>query len=234
MEKFYLLRTDSDPKVIGVKNGITQAKIDRAGYSQPEKYDDMIRVLGSNSYSEYKDKILDMDIEIQCVRCLPGAKLTDFLLFGPFLHHCPFLISDRLYSTLSNVKMPVHKFFKAKVVWSEETYKYHMLYMPPSINNPIDYSISTFRSSFDIDDEITYKFSSEYDFMDFAKKNIGTTGKKIFLNKNFRENLDIFYLNYIGFLISERLKNVLESSGITSGSKILPAYGNVPWPTVTR
>jgi hypothetical protein len=234
MEKFYLLRTESDPKVIGVKNGITQANIDRSGYSQPEKYDDMIRVLGSNQYSEYKNKILDMDFEIQCARCLPEAKLTDFLLFGPFLHHCPFLVSERLYTTLSNFKFPVHKFFKAKVTWAEKTYKYHMLYMPPSINNFIDYSRSTFRSSFDVNDESAYNFSSECDFLDFAKNNIGTTGKDIFLNKNFCDNLDLFYLNYIGFIISERLKNVLESSGITSGSKILPAYGDVPWLTVTR
>lgn len=115
MSVFYILRTESDPEILGVKNGIKQASIKRAGFCEPQKYDDLIKFLGSNQYWELKDKIDSVEFDLQCVELLPRAKLTHFLLFGPHLMNCPFLVSERLFSILSEAKLPYHKLFPAKV-----------------------------------------------------------------------------------------------------------------------
>lgn len=232
MREFYILRTESDPTILGFRNGIKQASIKRAGFHEPQKYDDIMKFLGSNQYWEFKDKIDGAEFELQCVEMLPKAQLTHFLLFGPHLMHCPFLASERLFSVLSKAKLPYHKAFPAEVMDAKGSYRYYLPYIPPLVGNVIDYSRSTFCSSFDNFKTDTYHFASAEEATAFTKENVGTIGREIYLSEEFDRDLDVFVLDHAGIIISQKFKKSLESAGTTSGSKILPAFGEVPWPVI--
>lgn len=232
MNKFYLLRTDSDPKIIGVNNGIKQASIKRAGFVDPQKYDKILEILGTGHHEEFKNNWKRFDFELQCVEMLPKAKLTDFLQFGPHLIHCNFLVSDKLFTLLSRKNMSPHRFFPAKVMSSYGIHIYYLPYIPNLDDNIIDFSKSVYRAGNDILGNDTCSFASPEEKYLFFKENLLMSGKEIYLNSNFDKTCDLFILNEVGIVISENLKNELEALNLASGARILPAFGNVRWPII--
>lgn len=232
MGEFYLLRTDSDPKILGVKNGGKQASIKRSGYTEPQKYDELIRVIGTNYYWENKHEFLDFDFDIQCVEMLPQANMTNFLHFGPYLRDCPFLISQKLFEVISKKNICSHRFFPATVIDTDSEYKFMMLLIQDLEHQVVDFSKSTYRSPFDVAENNFFSFHSNEEKERFAIQNSGLIGDSIYLNHFFDKSLDLFSLQDVGLVVSRNLKTELEMLGLVSGVKFLPAFGDVAWPKI--
>lgn len=231
MSIYYLIRSESEPSKIGVKNGIKQADIIRDGYRNPEKFDYLIDQLGTNKYWEIKDTLGDANFEIECARLLPEAKRTEFLQFGPALMNCHFLISNKVLLFLLKYTIQNHHFFKAKVIEGIKEWDYFLFFLFPLYNSFIDFEKSTFFTGNDLLGKKFHTFNNEVEKQCFEKNNYGLKIQEFHL-KNEARALDLFVIDGAHIAISERLKLDLESKQLASGIKILPAFGEVPWPKV--
>src|SRR5687768_5975392 len=108
---YYRLRLLSDPKVIGVRNGIMQVELDESKYLDKEAYK-RIRTyfFGLNWWEKERFPPFDFLFHAQILR---GAKLTDFLSFGPSFIGCPFLIHNKVAKVFSQFNMQEHRLFPA-------------------------------------------------------------------------------------------------------------------------
>lgn len=228
MSRFYLLNRNSDPNVLGIKNGIKQADVDRTGFKNPEKFDQLKECLGTNKYWDIKDSIIHMNFEIQCVRMLPKAKLTNFLQFGPALMNCPFLISESVASLFANYKILNSRLFPAEVMSGQNKFTYYMFYVESISYEMIDFSKSVFFSGSEITGKKLFSFGCAEERVSFLKKNpLLLREEEIWLSGSFPTS-DLFALG-AQIIISEKLKIDIEDFSLCSGSVMLPAYGEVPW-----
>jgi hypothetical protein len=233
MNNYYLLRGESSPLSVGIKNGESQAQIERDGYRNPDKFDILIRQLGTNYYWEIKDSIADLDYDVEYVRLLPDAKRTHFLQFGPSLMNCPFLVSRLVVSVLAEYKLQKYRFFNAKVVRDGESWDYSLLFLSPQYDNLINYEKSVFYTGNELSGKQFHVFRNAKEKLEFSKNNFGLKIKKFHLLDRFN-NLDLFSISGAEIGMSERLKNHLESRELATGVKILPAFGDVSWATINQ
>jgi hypothetical protein len=235
MCRFFLLRRQSDPKELGVKNGIKQAEILKKGYSDPEKYNYLIEVLGTNSYWHIKDSVDKLDIELQYVELLPGSKLTDFLQFGPALINCPFLISNSVSSVFSRHNIGNCTLFSSVVTDKVHEYPYFLCHFSRMPDNIIDFSRSLYFTGNIISGKQMHNFSSVEEKNNFLKENINLKAEVIYLSESFDASLDLFVMSDSEIVVSEKLKDDLIRSKCYSGVKFLPAFGtDLQWVAVNH
>lgn len=235
MCNYFLLRRQSDPHVLGVKNGIKQAEISKSGFPNPEKYDYLKNVLGSNNYWDAKDAIDDLDIELQYVELLSEAKLTDFLQFGPALINCPFLISEKVSSVFHRFKIYKCSLFPAVVVDKSQKYTYFLPHFARTSDEVIDFSRSVFYIGNHITEKQEYAFLSAEDKNAFLKKNVSLKPERLYLRDTFDFSLDLFVMSDGEIVVSESFKTELLQSECTSGIKFLPAFGdNLQWVSIRK
>ncbi|WP_197076929.1 hypothetical protein [Hymenobacter terrenus] len=95
MTGYYKLTLPSDPKILGIRNGIMQVEI------CDEVFLSAIRpALFNGTEVPLSDEAKAMTIN--CIRVLPRAKLTDILSFGPMLSWFPFLMKRATLAILSS------------------------------------------------------------------------------------------------------------------------------------
>jgi hypothetical protein len=233
MPCYFILRLSSDPKVTGLGDGSNQAIIDRSSYTYPEDYDEMLRYLGSNEYWSLIEEAKRKNFVLENVVCKPKSNLTNFISYAPNLINCPFLISNIVYQILSEFHIANHRSYSAKVKYNKHVHPYYLLHISPLDLDVIDFNRSIFQSEFDFPNENNYNFRSPEELEEFGRKNIGISGKNIYLDPNKILNIDMFCLRYSGIVVSEKVKIRLERERACSGAVFLPAFGDVPWPTVT-
>jgi hypothetical protein len=232
MPCFYILRNSSNPQVIGVNDGSSQAVINRSGYSNPQNYDELIKYLGSNEYEKLIKDLHQQKFSIEEVILKPNANMTNFLSFDPYLINCPFLISEHVAHILKESNLPEYKIYRANVLAQNQYHPYFLLYMPALDQSAIDFKKSTFCSDLDLD-ATTYRFQSKNELEMFSKEKLGIRAKEIFLIWHLIQDMDMFELASTGIIISEKLKLKLERESACSGASILPAHGNVLWSKVS-
>ncbi|SHG70576.1 hypothetical protein SAMN05428948_1696 [Massilia sp. CF038] len=218
------MRSSSDPKEIGVSNGIMQAEILRSGFLNPSKYDDLMANLGSNLYWNHVDKIRSMVFDVQYAKLLPDAIRTDFLQFGPALISCPFLISTSAKNLLMQFNLSGLSLWPATVAKGRERFDYFLAYLSHVPDESIDFGKSVFFTGGMFLPKNFLKFSDANEKRQFVSKNYDLGYHSIYSGKGFDSSLDLFELSNAEVLVSSRLKNALEKAQL-SGVHFLPAFG---------
>src|SRR5690349_1265589 len=144
--KYYLIRRESDPAVVGVRNGGAQVEIDLSGF---QNENDFNRILDFFDYSEFfkkKSYAPTHEFVIECARLLRNAKVTDFVSFKPNLMACPFMISHRVKSIFDEFHLPEHYYFPVSVYKGDVlvTSQYYLMYCPFQDYHIVDFERSTF------------------------------------------------------------------------------------------
>jgi hypothetical protein len=142
---YYPLIRNSDPKVIGVHNGIMQVMIESDLYFDEQEYNRLIA-----GFSDYENNIENTffshaHFEI-LANLLPKAKLTDFLLYGPKLNGCPFIISDKVSELLKGFKIQNYKTYPVSLYKDGNLFNnsYRLFHCPVQSHEIIDFKKSTF------------------------------------------------------------------------------------------
>jgi hypothetical protein len=224
--KFYILRSNSDPDVLGVSNGIKQADIVSSGFQDTCAYEKAISILGTNSYFDHVNEIESLDFNLQCVQLLPDANLTSFLLFGPHLINCPYLISQSVKDLLSSFNFNGVKLWPASVKHGIKIHDYYLMHVANLPDASIDFSRSIFYSGNALLGKKAHKFKNETEKKIFTDKNYFLEFDTIFMNEKFDHSLDFFQLSNTEIIISSKLKEAMETENF-SGIRFLPAYGEV-------
>ncbi|SDD44068.1 hypothetical protein [Niabella drilacis] len=214
--KYYLLRTVSDPKIVGVTDGGGQVELDANNPITEE----LKNFFFFASYWNEKRTAPNFDVRNCTATIVPKAKLTDFLNFSPALMTCPFMISERLAEVFASFK--VQKYYTYPVTLSKEGMlipdKYFLFCCPFLGYEVINFPESVFytkKSLFDKErNYIHYK-----DEKDFSENYIVSAKiEKLVLNSNFDSSLDYFKTRVGEIYISEGLKDAIEVLGFTGVS----------------
>jgi hypothetical protein len=231
MANYFRLRADPDPKVVGVRDGGSQADIHRSGFRDKKLYDRIMGFLGSyDSWTRVQEEP-NFDLELQYVRLRKSAKITDFLQFGPVLINCPFLVSDQARKVLLQFKLSNCRFYGSNL-YTKENYilSYYLLFC-----RSLSYEVINFRNSIVYagldENEIILQIESLDEYNKYvANSNRIVQFHKYALNKNFDSTLDLFMLGSKIF-VSEQLRNEILNAHLT-GITLSPAFGENDSPTV--
>ncbi|QYF94849.1 hypothetical protein KY495_06600 [Massilia sp. PAMC28688] len=223
---YFVMRRVSDPDVIGFKNGVTQAEIDRSGFQDKDEYEKITRLLGSEEFWSCRKQIPGMEFDLQCVRLLPKAKLTDFLHFGPALMFCPFLVSERALEVLVKFVHYGVRLWPAQVIDRKSSYSYRLPFIESIPDEMIDFAKSTFSLGGLIGPKTVYTFSDAEEKKQFVNSHRLLQYEEIYLNNSFPDIVDFFTLSNAAMIVSERLKLAIEKANLT-GVQFLAEEG--PW-----
>lgn len=221
-QPYFIIRSESDPELIGVTNGIKQADILREGFENPENYDHLMSNLGSRNYWNIKHLIPQMRFKLECVKLLPEAIRTDFLMFGPALIGAPFLISAKVSRILDDCKLHNTRRFPANVLDQEgSTHPYELLYQETMNDSVVDFGKSIYYTGSSLTGRKHVRFASSEEKEDFAEENFDLKYEELHLNDEFDQSLDLFLIRNGARVISGRLRNKLEEAKAT-GLIVLP------------
>lgn len=210
--KYYSIQTVSDPKIIGVNNGIMQVEICDDNFLEP-----MIPLKFNGVEIDMSEEV--KRLKITCIKKLKKVIMTDFLSFGPDLTWCPFFVTRRTAAILSRFNTsPIH-LFPVAIEDSRELNDYSLALIHPLSMDVIDFEKSVFFSGSEvfIDHRKYHDIPNKEEYIKQFNENL-TRPEHIVLNSSFNSNLDLFYSLGFPLYISERLKLALESNNITGVS----------------
>lgn len=222
--KYYELRKNIEPKIVGVTDGAGQAYLSidwlakndwyRKIFHKNDTWDEnwWIKWACPTKYAQPLHNII----------MHPKSKLTDCILS---VTRRGFIVNDRLKNLLeAAAKLPHHQFVPAifdrvgKIIDSYWWFVYDL--------DTGEHTVSFEKCKYDLSYH-KQKFGSDYfvninsynDYIDvFNKTGIALPMTKVVFNKNFNKELDIFGLQFLSLkdiYISERLLNILTSENIT-------------------
>jgi hypothetical protein len=211
--KYYKLSGSSEPKIIGVRNGVHQGEIKWKKFKNRNSEKEMINYF-IQRMTKSLDNIEDISFEIEYVEAYKMAKMTDFFMFTPALYGINFFVSEKVRDLLSNYNMPVHTFLPVNIYQNEKLYKYWALYIPQFYNHEyLVFNECVFNQGYILaEDLVSYETYEEY-----KKSPVHNTTEKLVFSNKINKHLDLFDTSFIGhtYVISERLKQAIEDAGIT-------------------
>lgn len=223
---YYLVRGTSDPKIIGIKDGINQARLVRNEFTDSYTYDYFQKYTdgGDEPYWTIYDSFPDRQLNLGLVELRKKAKRTDFVSFYPNANaNGEFLFSKRAADIFRKANLPEHQF--VPVTMSQdgqiiESYEYFFC-------KCLGYEFVDFKAS------SFFKGLGHSSNKEYIKINDGNEWERLkdteiinvdnIVLKNVDRNLDYFSIKVavINFFISDRLKKTIEAENLT-GLNILP------------
>jgi hypothetical protein len=213
------ISVSSEPKIIGVNNGISQIELDRKNLLNHDgKHNDFYKHFNSFSYWVNQNDQIDFNLSSINAKKLRKAKMTDLLLYGPKIMAFEWLISENFYSVLKDFNIGEHKLFEVSIEECEE--KYFFLKLKTILRDEFIFNrniLTVYKKG--IDEEITFNDNDEYN--NFIFENPLFQYKHIALNKEL-EKFDIIYTQSAGKYFSERLIKTFNENGLAG----LSIYNN--------
>ena len=218
---YYSFKTDYDPKVIGVKDGMSQVVIHPEEFADLASYQELERFFDFRTYWQRPDHTPPNQFIIEYAKLRSKAKLTDFLGYSPFLMACPFMISGQAKAVFArhcitpSYLFDVFIYDKAGFVTSD----YSLFYCPLVGYEAVDFAKSRFRINralpFAPDWEyLTFPDHKTYEeFVDTKHRIPGI--ESLVMNETFDSGLDFFYCRLGRMFMSERLKSAVEEADLT-------------------
>ena len=226
MKMYYTINESLNPQIVG--KDFPQCRDFIKGYNPYAEH-------ALISLYDYIDAFPDYIPYLDGFKLAGSAKLTDFVS-SAFCGNL-FIVSERARQLLETYNLGPHRFYSLGLYKRNVRHNYYMLHIiiNPDYTEDVNYSQSIFKEcgEYSIDENFGYhSISSRADF--FAKREelkiVGRNlwSEKIVMSPSFDESLDLFMIVYFNSdnFISERLKNAIESEGLT-GWEFTPAVNLV-------
>jgi hypothetical protein len=222
MKQYYLIRRESDPKIVGVKEGITQVEIRRSGFANSSIYDDLVSFFDTFNYWKKKSFAPTRDFDIEYVEILTGAKLTDFMGYRPYLIACPFIVSEKARSIFEEHVVQEHYYFPVRMYRTGQPVNgsYFLFYCPPLPFEVVDFARSVFYTGTMGLNERNVRFNDQQEYVSFLSKNPLASPAKIALSDMFNGAIDFFMPRIGGIYASEALAKRMVKEKL-SGIKVI-------------
>lgn len=223
----FIIWQSSDPKIVGIKNGGSQAQIDREGFLDKSNYDRYYDFFGERDATIWSklDKVPSFDFTLEYVRLRKGAKLTDFLSYYPQAFGANFLMSEKAVNVLEQHKLPVYKKYPANVYYNENDFvPYQLIYFPSLGYDIVNFLKTTFYKGSELTGKDYFKINSPEEFERVRPKSMFNIEELVLAN-NFDKELDIFNTKITyEFIISSKLKDAIMKEKLT-GINLIEAKG---------
>jgi hypothetical protein len=224
---YFIMRSSSDPKIIGVRDGGSQAKIDREKFSEKSNYDKFFDFFAKRDSTIWLklDKVPSFDFELEYVGLRNGAKLTDFLVYYPEAFGANFLMSEKAIHVLEQHNLPIHKKYSAKVYYNERDFiLYKLVYFPALGYDMVNFSKTIFYKGSEITGKEHFKINSPQEF-ELLRPKSAFDIEELVLTNSFDKKLDLFNTKTTyEFIISAKLKDAILKEKLT-GINLIEAKG---------
>lgn len=217
MSAYYLIVPVSDPQVTGVDDFGVQVHINETNFSDKSKYSRLIHELGSSHFWENNISIEKLDLEVEAVELVPGAKVTDFMRFSPGLIRTNFIVSEMVKKIISSQADHLVYFFDTVLLGNSTRYRYALMYVECLDFLDVDLNHTNFVSGDMVLGYAKHQITSREDFMSFSNTPDATV-TNLELKPDLVIRPDI--LTFMGKLyVSEKLAQALLENNV-SGIKI--------------
>jgi hypothetical protein len=225
---YHNFKLELDPKIIGVRDGMTQADIYPKGFVDQARYRDMETFLGYENYwrRERHEPPLSHDLPrsfvIEYAQLRRHAKLTDFLDFGAPFTACPFMLSAQAREVFNNASIQ-HHYYLSSCIYDQQkalvTEEYQLMYCPFLGYEMIDFGNSRFRTNRSLPaaphwEYHTFADLTEYEAHNNSRRKMAEVASLV-MSDTFDAGLDFFQCKIGGMFMSERLRNAVEAAGLT-------------------
>ena len=218
---YHSFKTDSEPKIIGVKDGMSQVEIRPEGFANNTAYQEIESFFAHDTYWSKSNHVPPYPFVIEYAKLRSKAKLTDFLEFSPFFMACPFMVSRRAKVVLSNYYINPIFFFDVRIFDKGDlvTEDYCLVYCPYLNYDAIDFAKSKFRVNLGLPSMPKWEYHNfsnlEYYqiFKTLNRKSIEL--ESMIMSDKFDSNLDFFSCRIGPMYMSERLKLAIEEARLT-------------------
>ena len=133
--KYYKVKRDDRPEIVGVKDASSQAELIRNQFVDKGKYDAYIKHLLSydKEWLNNQCKFPPEDFDFEYVKLKKRAKLSDFIYFGPSFYH-RYLINSKVRSILLKYNLPQYKCYQTRVYNVEPIITDYKFFFCPSFD----------------------------------------------------------------------------------------------------
>ncbi len=223
---YYTISLSAEPSVIGVNNGVHQAKFEKKNFTSEEDYEKFDHFFYELDY-DYNQTVnlKKVPVSIKEVNLYAKAKVTDFMGFTPEVPDADFLVNERIKGILSECKLLKYLLFPTKVKRknTKENYTYYFFYYPG-----IDFETVIFEKSELYNREISggevkdtlYKIKNLEHYKKLYRRLLSPGFSKICIDSKYKKYDCITILS--DTFVSEKLKNLIgdnPNSGIEFGER---------------
>jgi hypothetical protein len=203
---YNILRISSEPKVIGVNNGIYQIELDKSCFSNRKEYERFILEFP-------EDSTIDINHPRPLIyKVLKKAKLTDLMGYSQRLIGVPFVLSGKAVNIFKEFSLKEHSLTEI-MLKENENEKYYLFRYPFTEKSKINFEKSVFYTQILGQDKVYYKIHNESEFMAFRKKNALWRAEKFVLEES-EANYDFIRLRIGENFISDKLQKAIEAGGL--------------------
>jgi|688.fasta_scaffold118782_3 hypothetical protein len=210
------IRVSSKPKVIGVKNGISQIEFDRNSFLKLKgKFYEFYNLF--NSYTIFENQNLAFNFnnsDVLTGKKLKNATITDIMGFSPKIMSIPFIISEKFYNVIKDFNIGNHILFEVDII--DERDKYFLFFKKYITDKELYFPKSKFFSGDNFSgDYKSFVFSNYIDYKNYLEINPLIQIESIALkNTIIKEDL-IFFQSSFEVFFSNELLNKLNDNNIT-------------------
>ena len=207
------LSLESEPKIIGVNNGIYQCEILPKKFKNKIQFSKLEKITESYSFKSEVMRTIENNVKIEYCELLKKAKITDIISFSPYLSPCQFIISEKLYHILVSYKLGEWTSFIPVSMHEKNGKKlegnFYMFFQDSLPFSHINFSKSIY---FTINPKEYHKINNLNEY----RETLFLDCEKLVLNSNFNNELDFFSIRGMnGYGISRKLLKKLEEENIS-------------------
>lgn len=215
--RYYGVDLTSDPKVIGVKNGLYQAEISKENFKNYQEYERTMNFFLHSNYWKHENVVPDFDIELKKVRLLKKAMITDFMGYSQYLVGIPFLISKRVADIFEHFKIQQNYLYRVELYTyqgKEVEMPYYLFYCPFLGFDTIDYKNSVLYSGDELlGDKQYHTIHSLEEYNDLLDETPFIHFEKLTIVPE--KELNLYQLRTGGIFVSNALREAMDLEGLT-------------------
>ena len=215
--------TSPEPKIIGVRDGLSQVKIKFDRFSDQTTGDEMERFFDFRTYWQRTDHTPPRPFRLEYAQLRPRAKRTDLVLYDNFYMGCPFLLSGRAREVFARHHLGPHYWFDVLLYDPAGAFvssEYALFYCPYLGYDAIDFARSHFRLNRGLPATPRWEYLTVPDQQAFEAfcdtMHTIPAIESLVMSDRFDSGLDFFKCRVGPLFMSERLRAAVEEAGLTN------------------
>jgi len=184
--KYYQVSVSAEPKIIGVKNGVCQFKIDYEKISTESVFQTFFNFFNYSNKAIWKnqDDITNFEIPEIKGEMLNKAKVTDIMGYTPSISFLNEAFSFKYFTILKEYNVNILGAFEIQI--KDVIEKYFLLFFKAVLLDEINYENSLVMTGHPVLDNVEYhKIDNAIDYVHFKEKNPTSKFKKICIPKKY-------------------------------------------------
>lgn len=170
--KYYQVDVSAEPKVIGVKNGVFQFKIDYEKIYEDERFQSFLSFFDYNNKNFWKnqDTIKKFEISRIPAEMIKKAKVTDIMGYTPIITFLNEAFSSKYFNILKEYDVNILGAFEVQI--ENVTEKYYLLFNKTINMDKIFYKESILITGHAFMNNLKYHYvNNEFEYIEFKQKN---------------------------------------------------------------